>query len=168
MDFTPGAMNNAQKINFKAIFNQPMSMGTRCHQLAMYIIYESPLQMLSDNPSNYYKEPETMEFLSTVPVVWDDTKVLDARVADFVVIARRNGKDWYIGAMTDGEARELSVDFSFLEETMYRATIYQDGINAHRYGSDYKKLSFIVSKSDVFKIKLAPGGGWVARLTPVR
>ncbi len=166
MDYTPGAMINAQKQNFKPVFHRPMSMGTRCHQLAMYIIYESPLQMLADSPSNYYKENECMEFLSKVPVVWDETRVLDARVADYVLIARRFGKEWYLGAMTDLSPRELLVDFSFLPPEEYEIIIYRDGMNAHRFGSDYKKEIGTVRSKDIMSIRLAPGGGWVARITP--
>jgi Glycoside hydrolase 97. len=114
MDYTPGAMNNAQKKNYKPIFDRPMSMGTRCHQLAMYVAYESPLQMLCDNPSNYRKEPECMKFLSAVPAVWDETKVLDAKISDYLLLARRKGKEWYLGAMTDWDARTLQFDLSFL------------------------------------------------------
>ena len=114
MDYTPGAMVNAQQRNFNAVFERPMSMGTRCQQLAMYVVYESPLQMLCDSPSNYMREPECMEFLSKVPTVWDETKVLDARVADYVIVARRNGNQWYVGAMTDWTPREFTLDFSFL------------------------------------------------------
>src|SRR5271169_181811 len=116
MDFTPGAMRNATKATFAPIFSQPMALGTRCHQLAMYVVFESPLQMLSDSPSNYMKEPEIMDFLGPVPSEWDETKVLDARIADYVVVARRNGRDWYIGAMTDWTARNLEIDLSFLPE----------------------------------------------------
>ena len=97
MDYTPGAMRNATRATFRPINSQPMAMGTRCHQLAMYVVYEAPLQMLSDSPSNYLREPEAMEFLGAVPTEWDDTKVLDAKIAEYVVVARRNGKDWYIG-----------------------------------------------------------------------
>src|ERR1019366_6164736 len=101
MDYTPGAMLNATKAGFAQIFDRPMAMGTRCHQLAMYVVFESPLQMLADSPSNYLREPEAMEFLSAVPTVWDETRVLDAKIAEYVVVARRRGKDWYIGAMTN-------------------------------------------------------------------
>ncbi len=168
MDYTPGAMVNAQKQNFKPIFLRPMSMGTRCHQLAMYIIYESPLQMLSDSPSNYYKEEECMEFLSQVPVVWDETRVLDARVADYVLLARRSSKEWYVGAMTDWTPRELLLDFSFLPQGEHEMTLYRDGMNAHRYGSDYKKEIRTVTSKDTMKIQLAPGGGWAARIYSVK
>ena len=162
MDYTPGAMINANQRDFQSIFNRPMSMGTRCHQLAMYVVYESPLQMLADNPSNYLREPECMEFLSKVPTVWDDTKVLDAKVGDYVLIARQNGGNWYVGAMTDWTARELTVDFSFLGSGEHDIVIYKDGINADRFGNDYKKETMKVSVSDKMKINLAPGGGWVA------
>ena len=166
MDYTPGAMLNAQRGNFAAIFHHPMSLGTRCHQLAMYVVYEAPLQMLSDSPSNYLREPEIMEFLAPVPTEWDDTKVLDARIAEYVVVARRNGSDWYIGAMTDWTPRELEVDFSFLPEGSFHMEAFQDGANADRMASDYKMSKDQVSKTTRLKIKLAPGGGWAARITP--
>ena len=162
MDYTPGAMHNAAKGAFRAIFTTPMSQGTRCQQLAMYVNFESPLQMLADNPSNYYKEPECMEFLSQVPAVWDDTKVLDAKVSEYVLTARRSGDKWFVGAMTNWTPRDLTVDFSFLPEGEYKIDIWQDGINADKYGSDYKKISQTVNKNTKLKIHLAPGGGWVA------
>jgi len=162
MDYTPGAMVNAQKQNFRPIFNRPMSLGTRCHQLAMYVVYESPLQMLADSPSNYLKERECMKFLAKVPTVWDETIVLDAKVADYVLIARRNGDEWYVGAMTDWTSRELTIDFSFLGPGRHRMEIYKDGINADRHGNDYKREQAKVRASDKMKIKLAPGGGWAA------
>ena len=166
MDYTPGAMLNAQKNNFEAIFHRPMSQGTRCHQLAMYVVFESPLQMLSDSPSNYLREPEIMDFLGPVPTEWDETKVLDARIAQYVAVARRNGKEWYVGAMTNWTSRELEFDFSFLPEGNFTMESYQDGINADRMGSDYKKLKTQVSRATKLKIALAPGGGWAARIVP--
>jgi alpha-glucosidase len=164
MDYTPGAMINAQKDNFRAVWNRPMSQGTRCHQLAMYVVYESPLQMLADSPSHYYDEPETMEFLSKVPTVWDETKVLDAEVGEYVLLARKSGNEWYIGAMTNWTARDLEIDLSFLGNDEYTIDIWQDGVNAHRYGNDFKKVSRKVTGSDSLKIHLAPGGGWAARV----
>lgn len=166
MDYTPGAMLNAQKASFAPIFNRPMSLGTRCHQLAMYVVYEAPLQMLSDSPSNYLRETEAMEFLAAVPTEWDETKVLDAKIADYVVVARRNGREWYIGAMTDWTPRELEVDLSFLSEGDFQMAAYEDGVNADRMASDYKLVRSQVSKSTKLKIKLAPGGGWAARIVP--
>jgi alpha-glucosidase len=168
MDYTPGAMVNAQPENFRAIFKRPMSMGTRCHQLAMYVVYESPLQMLADSPSNYLREPECMEFLSKVPTVWDETVVLEAKVGDYIVLARKSNEEWYIGAMTDEIAREFSIDLSFLSpDVKYTAHIYRDGANAHRFGSDYKKVTQSVAKGNKLTITLATGGGWATHISPV-
>ena len=166
LDYTPGAMRNATKATFAAINHQPMALGTRCHQLAMYVVFEGPLQMLADSPSNYLREPEAMEFLSAVPTEWDETKVLDAKIADYVLVARRNGRDWYVGAMGDWTARDLDVDLSFLSEGNFTMDAYQDGINADHNASDYKKASTQVSKATKLKIHLAPGGGWAARIHP--
>ena len=167
MDFTPGAMVNMNRENFKPIFNQPMSMGTRCHQLAMYVIYESPLQMLADNPSNYYREPECMEFLEAVPTVWEETVVLHATVADEAVMARKSGEKWYVGAMTDDTARAFEIDFSsFLGKGKWKMDSWEDGINADRYGSDFRKKSTIVNGGDLIRINLASGGGWAAIISP--
>jgi len=166
MDFTPGAMLNAQKNSFRAINDRPMSLGTRCHQLAMYVVFESPLQMLSDSPSNYLREPEMMEFLAPVPTEWDETRVLDGKIAQYVAVARRNGKDWYVGAMTSWTPRELEIDFSFLPDGNFTMDAYQDGVNADRMGSDYKRVKTQVNRGTKLKIKLAPGGGWAARIVP--
>jgi len=165
MDFTPGAMINATKENFKIVFNKPMSPGTRCHQLGMYVIYESPLQMLADNPSNYYREPECMEFLSVVPSVWDDTKILDAKVSDYVAIARRSGETWYVGAMTDWDARTLELNFDFLDSGNYKMQIWKDGINADKHAADFAQKELQVNSSSKIKVEMAAGGGWVAIIT---
>jgi len=166
MDYTPGAMRNGTRETFKPIPTQPMALGTRCQQLAMYVVFESPLQMLSDSPSNYEREPEAMEFLAAVPTVWDETRVLDAKIADYVVVARRSGKEWYVGAMSDWTPRELDVDFSFLPEGTFRMQSYEDGVNADRMAGDYKMTKGQVTKSTKLKMKLATGGGWAARLVP--
>jgi len=164
MDYTPGAMLNATKTSFAPIHEHPMAMGTRCHQLAMYVVFESPLQMLSDSPSNYMREPEAMEFLSPVPSVWDETRVLDAKLGQYVLVARRSGRDWYVGAMTNWTGRDLDVDLSFLPSGTFSMDAYQDGVNADRNASDYKKTKTQVSNSQKLKITLAPGGGWAARI----
>ena len=162
MDFTPGAMVNAQKADFRSVHTRPMSQGTRCHQLAMYVVYESAVQMLADSPSNYRREPQAMDLLSKVPTVWDETRVLDGKIGDFIVVARRKGQDWYVGAMTDWTPRTLTVDFGFLGAGSFTADIWEDGVNANRWASDFKKSSRAVSGKT--EIKLAPGGGWVARI----
>lgn len=166
MDYTPGAMRNATQATFAPIFRQPMALGTRCQQLAMYVVYESPLQMLSDSPSNYLREPEIMDFLGPVPTVWDDTRVLDAKIAEYVLLARRNGSDWYVGAMSDWTPRDLEVDLSFLPAGTFTMEAYQDGVNADRYASDYKRTVSQVTRASKFKIHLASGGGWAARIHP--
>src|SRR5581483_9338648 len=157
LDFTPGAMRNATRHTFAPISAQPMALGTRCQQLGMYVIYEGPLQMLSDSPSNYLREPETMEFLAAVPTTWDETKVLDAKISQYVLLARRNGKDWYVGAMTDWTPRDLEVDFSFLPEGNFTLDAYQDGVNADRNASDYQKSTQPTTRTTKLKIHLAPG-----------
>lgn len=162
MDFTPGAMINANKQNFSIVFTEPMSPGTRCHQLGMYVIFESPLQMLADNPSNYYREPECMEFLSVVPSVWDDTKVLDGKVSDYIAIARRSGDTWYVGAMTDWDSRTLELNLDFLGNGNFAMKVWKDGINADKHASDFAQEELTVSLSSKVKVVMAPGGGWVA------
>jgi alpha-glucosidase len=164
MDYTPGAMRNATKTTFAPIFQQPMALGTRCHQLAMYVVFESPLQMLSDSPSNYLREPEAMEFLASVPSVWDDTRILDGKIGEYVLVARKTGNDWYAGAMSDWTTRELELDFSFLSDGNFSMDAYQDGMNADRMAGDYKKTIMSVNKFTKLKIKLAPGGGWAAHI----
>ncbi len=167
MDFTPGAMRNAQEKQFRPVFDQPMSQGTRCHQLAMYVVYESPLQMLCDSPSVYLKEPDMMDFLSRVPTVWDETLVPEAKIGDYLVVARQNGDKWYLGAMTDWTARELEVKLDFLGAgKSWKAEIWQDGINAGRWASDYSRLTMKVSSEQTLKLNLAPGGGAVVIFTP--
>jgi len=164
MDFTPGAMKNASKQNFNPVFTEPMSMGTRCHQLAMYVVYESPLQMLADNPSNYKREPVCLRFLSQVPTEWDDTKVLDAKVSDYVIVARRNGNNWYVGGMTDWTARDMNVNLSFLSEGTYSVEIYKDGINADKAANDFKYDIRQVTNKDQIALHMAPGGGFALRI----
>jgi alpha-glucosidase len=123
--------------------------------------------MLADSPSNYLREPEAMEFLGPVPTVWDETRVLDGRIGEYVLVARRNGREWYVGAMTNWTPRELEIDFSFLPEGSFRMEAYQDGVNASRYGSDYKQVKTQISKSAKLKVRLAEGGGWAARIIPL-
>jgi alpha-glucosidase len=166
MDYTPGALVNMDKANFTPNFTRPESQGTRAHQVALYIIYESPLQMLSDSPSNYMKEQETTDFIVKIPVVWDDIIGIDGKVGDYILLARRSGKEWFAGALTNWTARDMDLDLSFLPAGKYSMDIFQDGINADRYAGDYKHLKTIVKSGDKVKIHLAPGGGWAARITP--
>ena len=162
MDYTPGAMRNAHAIDYMISHSNPMSQGTRCHQLAMFVCYDSPLQMLNDSPSNYYKEEESTTFISKMPTVWDNTKVLDAKVGDYILMARQKGNNWYLGALTDLDARSLNVDCSFLGEGNYEIEMMQDGINANKSAIDYKRVVKQVTKASQFKIEMAKGGGWAA------
>ncbi|MBV5314996.1 MAG: glycoside hydrolase family 97 protein [Prolixibacteraceae bacterium] len=162
MDFTPGAMINKNEKDYAISFSNPMSLGTRCHQIAMYVCYDAPLQMLADSPSNYYKETESTSFISKMPTVWDNTKVLDAKVGDYILMARQKENNWYLGAMTDWTARTLDLDLSFLGEGAFEIEIMQDGINAEKSCNDYKRIVKQVTKADKIKIELAKGGGWAA------
>ncbi len=159
-DYTQGAMRNGTRANFRAVNSEPMSQGTRCHQLAEYIVFDAPLTMLCDSPSNYLQELECTEFIASVPTVWDETIALDGKIGEYVVMARRKGDAWYIGALNGWEARDLEIDLSFLPADKTRGTAYQDGVNAHRAARDYKKTGALVSGGKV-KAHLAPGGGYV-------
>lgn len=166
MDYTPGAMVSANPENHKVIFNKPMSMNTRAHQMAMYAIYESPLQMLCASPTDYRKEPELTRLIAQIPTVWDETKVLEARAGDYVVLARRSGQVWYIGALTDEKARNFEIDFSFLDDGNYKVVIVKDGVNAARHAEDYAIQKRELSKNSHLDIRLAAGGGWLAIAKP--
>ncbi|MGQ9620037.1 MAG: glycoside hydrolase family 97 protein [Bacteroidales bacterium] len=165
MDYTPGAMINMEKANFQPTFSKPTSQGTRVHQMAMYVVYESPLQMLSDSPSNYEREKECTNFIAKVPVTWDDLKVLQAKVGEYVLLARKKGNDWYVGGMTDWSVRELELDLSFLGQGQYIMEIFRDGVNADRYAGDYEHIILEVRSGVKQKIFMAPGGGYVAKIS---
>jgi alpha-glucosidase len=164
MDYTSGAMRNSNRENFRAINSNPMSQGTRVNQMAQYVIFEVPNQMLSDNPSIYMREYECTDFITKVPTTFDETVPLDSKVAEYVAIARRKGETWFVGAMTNWTPRELTIDFSFLKPGNYQAEIFRDGINADRDATDYKKEVVNISAGDKLKVKLMNGGGWVARI----
>jgi alpha-glucosidase len=166
MDYTPGAMRNANKDNFRAMNSIPMSQGTRCHQLALYVLFESPFEMLCDNPTAYMKEQECLKYMASVPTTFSETVALDGKVSEYAAIARRKNDTWYIGAITDWNSRELTLDLSFLGDGSFEAEVFQDGINADREGSDYKRIVKTVTTGEKLKIRLAPGGGWTARIYP--
>ena len=162
MDYTPGAMRNAVKGNFNAVFSQPMSMGTRAHQTALYIVFESPLQMLADNPSNYLRDETYTRYLAQMPVTWQDTKVLYADAGKAIIIARKHGDKWYVGGITNWEPFFREVSLNFLGEGNYQAEILSDGINANKMGEDYKIEKVQIKKSFTMKINMASGGGFTA------
>jgi alpha-glucosidase len=168
MDYTPGAMRNAVKANFRPINDNPMSQGTRCAQLAMYVVFNAPLQMLSDNPTTYMREQECADFITKVPTTFDETVPLDGKVGEYVAVARRKGDSWYVGAISNWDARSITLDFSFLGAGVYQATVFKDGINADRDATDYKKEVVKISSTDKLNIQLSPGGGWAARIEKVK
>ncbi len=161
MDYTPGAMRNANIENHNISFTRPVSIGTRCHQAAMYVVYESPLQMLCDSPSNYIKDSDFTTLISRIPSTWDETIVMEGKVGEYITVARRKDNHWYIGAMTDS-ARNIEIDLSFLSKGNYLATILKDGKNATNYAEDYSIEQITIKKSDKLIIPLANGGGMVA------
>jgi alpha-glucosidase len=163
MDYTPGGMRNASKSNFRPVNSNPMTQGTRSHQLAMYAIFEAPLQMLADNPTIYQREQESTDFIAAIPTTFDATVALDGKVGDFISMARRKGATWYAGAMTSWTPRDITVDLSFLGDGSYKATLFEDGVNADRDGTDYTKKVITVTAKDKLTVKMASGGGWAAR-----
>lgn len=161
VDYTPGAMRNAAKRDFKPIYHNPMSQGTRCHQLAAYVVHDSPLTMLADNPTIYRKEQECTDFIVGMPNKGiDETRILQGKLGEFIVTARRTGSSWYVGGMTDWTPRSVTLDFSFLGEGTYDVILFRDGINADRQAEDYVKEAFSVTSASRKNIWLAPGGGF--------
>ncbi|HOW86249.1 MAG TPA: glycoside hydrolase family 97 protein [Candidatus Aminicenantes bacterium] len=167
MDFTPGAMRNAARGKFEARDVAPMAQGTRAHQLAMYVVYESPLVMVSDYPEACEGQPG-LEFIEKVPVVWDDTKVLAGKPAKFVAIARRSGDGWWIGAMADWDGRALDLPLDFLGAGAYEATVFADGPGAAEDGTSLDVSRRTVGAGDRLALRLAPGGGAAVMLMPVK
>ena len=158
MDYTQGAMRNVIKNNFHPCYSQPMSQGTRTRQLALYMILESPFNMLCDSPTQYEANQTCTDFIASVPVVWDETRVLNARIGEYVVIARRKGAKWYIGGITNWDARDLTVDLSFVAGR--QMTLFTDGPNADKHAEDYLNKTLLAPES--LKVHLAPGGGFAA------
>ena len=162
LDYTPGAMTNSTRASYRPSNDAPMSVGTRAHQAAMYVVYDGALQMLADSPTAYDREPEFTDFIAAIPTVWDETLVLDGRVGEYVVIARRAGDVWYVGALGDGSPRTLSIDTSKLPGGT--ATVLADGINAAKHPADYSLRAVDVAPGTPLELSLAPGGGAVVRI----
>lgn len=165
LDYEGGPMLNAQKSDFRAVFNKPMSQGTRVHELALYAVFESPMQYLAGNPSDYLREPEFTQFLADIPTLWDETIALDGTVGDYLLLARRRGDNWYLAAITDWEPRTLRAPLSFLKRGDWQAEIYADGINADRYASDYRRYTLQITAADTLTLRLSPAGGCMIKLT---
>ena len=162
MDYTQGAMINCTKNMAYPNNSTPMSQGTRCRQLAEYAIFEAPLTMLCDSPTHYMAEAECTDFISAFPTTWDETVPVCGKIGEYVAIARRKGNDWYVGALTNWDARDLVLDLGFIGSG--KMTVFQDGVNAHRAAQDYKKTSMNLPVDGKVQIHMAPGGGWVAKI----
>ncbi len=162
MDYTQGAMINKIRSNYYPSNSEPMSQGTRCHQLALYMVLESPINMLCDSPINYLREKECTDLIASIPTVWDETKILAGELGEYIITARRSGEKWYIGALTDWNSRDLEVDFSFLGEGEWSVRAFADGVNADKKATDYKVTTTRVANDSIINVHLAPGGGWAA------
>lgn len=160
MDFTPGSMFSAQPNDNRSTFSNAMGSGTRAYQMALYVVFESAIQMLSDTPTRYMQEHECTEYIASVPVTWDETKVLDAKVGEYVVVARRKADKWFVGAITNQNGRELEIKLDFLKDGQHKLTAFADGINADRQAMDYKKTTSDVNSQSTLKLKLVQNGGW--------
>lgn len=171
VDYTPGAMRNATKADWRAVYSSPMSMGTRCHQLAAYIVHDSPLTMLCDAPTNYRNEQECVDFITSVPVETDSTFIASGKLGEYIVTVRKKDINWYIGGMTNWDERDVELAFSFLPAgKRYTATLFADGINANKQAEDYRVETLTVDKGSRMKLHLASGGGFAMKLEacPVR
>ncbi|MBP3536010.1 MAG: glycoside hydrolase family 97 protein [Muribaculaceae bacterium] len=168
MDYTPGAVNTANQEDYLPNWTHPMALGTRAHQAAIFVVFESPLQMVCDSPSNYNLAPGYADFLGDIPTVWDETVAIDAAIGEHLVMARRNGENWFIGAMTDWTPRDMEVVLDFLPTGKWNLRTFADGRNAHRQATDYKIEETTVSSGDTVRFHMAPGGGWAAILTPAK
>ncbi|WP_321331731.1 glycoside hydrolase family 97 protein [uncultured Bacteroides sp.] len=168
VDYTQGAMRNACKSNYRPINSDPMSQGTRCRQLAEYVVFDSPLNMMCDNPSNYMREEECTQFIAGVPTVWDRTVALNGEISHYLTIARQKGDVWYVGSLTDWNERTLNLDLSFLGQSKYEAELFKDGINADKAACDYVKETIPIPANRKLSIHMAPGGGFAMKIYPVR
>ncbi len=164
-DYEPGILNNATKKGFRPIEGMVMSQGTRCHQLAMFIVYDNPMEVFSGNPSQGWLEPKFMELMGSLPTTWDETSILEGRVGEYIITSRQKGGDWYIAGMSNWTPRDITLNLNFLDGGInYKAVICKDGVNADRYAGDYILSESVVKKDDQLNIHLAPGGGFLIRL----
>ncbi|MBO7103031.1 MAG: glycoside hydrolase family 97 protein [Bacteroidaceae bacterium] len=159
MDFTPGAMQNAQPEDHRGTGSMPMGSGTRTYQMALYVCFESGVQMLADSPSRYLREDECTRFIASVPTTWEDTRVLAAKAGDYYVVAKRKGGKWFIGAITGNDAQDIDISLDFLGKNGH-LTYFQDGRNAHRIAVDYKRLEQDVTPQTKLRLHLVRNGGW--------
>ena len=168
MDYIPATMRNPTKDNFRAIGDYPMGQGTRAHAMALFVILSSPTEMLPGSPSHYYREKECTDFLAKIPVEWNETRLLKGKISKYTVLARRSGDSWFVGAITNQDERKLELPTDFLPQGKYEIEIIEDGVNANTCASDYKLSKSEIQAGKILKLNLAAGGGWVARITPLK
>ena len=165
VDYTPGAMRNAQKESWRAVYSEPMSMGTRAHQVAAYIVHDSPLTMLADAPTNYEREPETTEYIATIPTIFDQTKIIDGTIGQYIVALRQCNDVFYVAGQTNWTERDYQLNMSFLPKGKYSVKLFADGVNANRNASDYSLTSFLTDSNSTINIHMAKGGGFAMIIT---
>lgn len=164
MDYTPGGMRNNVSSQHPISFTLPLVRGTRCNEMALFVLYIEPLKMLCDAPGVYERDTAVTKFISKIPTTWDNTKVLDGKMGEYITTARKTGDVWYVGAITNEQSREITIDFSFLETGNYSAVLFADGANADRIGTDYKVERLTINPNQKKKIQLVASGGMVMRL----
>jgi alpha-glucosidase len=167
MDYTPGGFRNATREEFEPRNLKPMVMGTRAHQTALFVVFESPFMMVSDYPGAYEGQPE-LPFLSAVPASWDETRVLNAKVGDYITIARRHGKDWYVGSIAGSHGVRLDIPLEFLGAGEFKAETYSDAPDAGVHPMKTVVEQKSVTKATTLKAVLVSGGGQAIRITPAK
>ena len=165
MDYTQGAMRNSTKKNYRPVSSEAMSQGTRCRQLAEYVIFDSPLNMMCDSPSNYMNEPVCTKYIAECPVTWDESVAVNGELGKYITLARRSGDVWYVGSITGWDARDIDIDLSFLGDGDWTMEVFRDGVNADRAARDFRHEVVDVSADRRVNVHMAPGGGWTARIT---
>jgi alpha-glucosidase len=167
MDYTPGSFHNVMRDEFVPRMESPMTMGTRAHQLAMYAVYQAAIQMVADWPKVYEGQP-AFEFIRNTPATWDETRVLNGRPGEFITITRRHGKEWFLGSLTNWDARQLNLPLDFLGAGEFTATIYSDAPDADKHPEIVQVEKKVVTRASHLEAKLAPGGGYAVRFVPVK
>jgi len=168
MDYIPGTTRNSTKSSFRKSGDYPMGQGTRAHAMALFVILSSPMTMLPDSPSDYYREQECADFLANIPVEWDETRLLEGKIGRYTILGRRAGDRWFVGAITDWGTRRFTLNTDFLNTGKYQVDIISDGINADTRAEDYKRSTIFIQKGEDIELNLVSGGGWVASFTPVK
>jgi alpha-glucosidase len=168
MDYIPGTTRNSTKDSFRTSGDYPMGQGTRAHAMALFVILNSPMTMLPDSPSDYYREQECTDFLANIPLEWDETKLLKGKIGRYTILGRKAGEEWFVGAITDWDARTFTLNTQFLSKGKYQVDIISDGINADTRAEDYKRSTIYIQKGNHIELNMVSGGGWVARFTPLK